>query len=66
MAMTSLAQNVKGETLATEKGTSLWADAYIRLKKNKLAMLGGIVVISDSYPLLHYRAHSCRFWHECQ
>ncbi|MDA7679124.1 ABC transporter permease [Akkermansiaceae bacterium] len=43
--MTSLAQNVKGETLATEKGTSLWADAYIRLKKNKLAMLGGIVVI---------------------
>ncbi|MDA7493764.1 ABC transporter permease [Akkermansiaceae bacterium] len=43
--MTSLDQNVKGETLATEKGTSLWADAYIRLKKNKLAMLGGIVVI---------------------
>ncbi|MEO1833682.1 MAG: ABC transporter permease [Akkermansiaceae bacterium] len=43
--MTSLAQNIKGETLATEKGTSLWADAYIRLKKNKLAMLGGIVVI---------------------
>lgn len=45
MAMTSLAENIKGETLATEKGTSLWADAYIRLKKNKLAMLGGIVVI---------------------
>jgi oligopeptide transport system permease protein len=45
MAMTSLAQNIKGEALATEKGTSLWADAYIRLKKNKLAMLGGIVVI---------------------
>ncbi len=45
MAMTSLDQNVKGETLATEEGTSLWADAYIRLKKNKLAMLGGIVVI---------------------
>ena len=45
MAMTSLAQNIKGETLATEKGTSLWADAYIRLKKNKLAMLGGVVVI---------------------
>ncbi|MGB2455554.1 MAG: ABC transporter permease [Akkermansiaceae bacterium] len=43
--MTSLAQNIKGEALATEKGTSLWADAYIRLKKNKLAMLGGIVVI---------------------
>jgi oligopeptide transport system permease protein len=45
MAMTSLAQNIDEETLATEKGSSLWADAYIRLKKNKLAMLGGIVVI---------------------
>ena len=45
MAMTSLTQNIKGKTVATEKGTSLWADAYIRLKKNKLAMLGGIVVI---------------------
>ena len=45
MAMTSLTQNIKGKTLATEKGTSVWADAYIRLKKNKLAMLGGIVVI---------------------
>ncbi|MGI9267035.1 MAG: ABC transporter permease [Akkermansiaceae bacterium] len=43
--MTSLAQNINEETLATEKGSSLWADAYIRLKKNKLAMLGGIVVI---------------------
>ena len=28
-----------------EKGSSLWADAYVRLKKNKLAMLGGIIVI---------------------
>ncbi|MBK1835103.1 ABC transporter permease [Roseibacillus ishigakijimensis] len=28
-----------------EKGSSLWSDAFIRLKKNKLAMLGGIVVI---------------------
>ena len=45
MAMTSLAQNINEETLATEKGSSLWADAYIRLKKNKLAMLGGVVVI---------------------
>jgi oligopeptide transport system permease protein len=45
MAMNSLARNIKGEALATEKGTSLWADAYIRLKKNKLAMLGGVVVI---------------------
>lgn len=29
----------------TEKGSSLWADAFVRLKKNKLAMLGGIIVI---------------------
>ena len=29
-----------------EKGSSLWTDAYVRLKKNKLAMLGGIIVIS--------------------
>lgn len=43
--MTSVAQNIKGENLSAEKGSSLWADAYIRLKKNKLAMLGGIVVI---------------------
>ena len=28
-----------------EKGTSLWADAYVRLKKNKLAMLGAITVV---------------------
>ena len=28
-----------------EKGSSLWSDAFTRLKKNKLAMLGGIVVI---------------------
>ena len=27
------------------KGTSLWKDAWRRLKKNKLAMLGGVVVI---------------------
>lgn len=29
---------------AIDKGTSLWADAFVRLKKNKLAMLGGIIV----------------------
>ncbi len=29
----------------TEKGSSLWADAFTRLKKNKLAILGGIVVL---------------------
>ncbi|MDB4544801.1 hypothetical protein N9Z83_02550, partial [Akkermansiaceae bacterium] len=28
-----------------EKGSSLWSDAYVRLKKNKLAMLGGMIVI---------------------
>ncbi|MEN8694827.1 MAG: ABC transporter permease [Akkermansiaceae bacterium] len=33
------------EETMTEKGTSLWADAYIRLKKNKLAILGGSIVI---------------------
>lgn len=27
------------------KGTSLWADAWKRIKKNKLAIIGGIVVI---------------------
>ena len=31
--------------LSAEKGSSLWADAFLRLKKNKLAMLGGIIVI---------------------
>ena len=28
-----------------EKGTSLWADAFVRLRKNKLAVFGGITVI---------------------
>ena len=32
-------------TISPDKGTSLWADAYVRLKKNKLAMAGGIIVI---------------------
>ncbi|MEJ6634753.1 MAG: ABC transporter permease [Akkermansiaceae bacterium] len=32
--------------IKVDKGTSLWADAFVRLKKNKLAMLGGIVVIT--------------------
>ena len=27
-----------------EKGTSLWADAFVRLKKNKLAVFGGITI----------------------
>lgn len=30
----------------TVKGTSLWRDAWRRLKKNKLAMVGGVVVIT--------------------
>ena len=30
---------------SAEKGSSLWADAFVRLKKNKLAMVGGVVVI---------------------
>ena len=28
-----------------EKGTSLWADAWVRLKKNKLAVFGLCVVL---------------------
>ena len=43
--MTSLAKTSPGEAPGVEKGSSLWADAFIRLKKNKLAMLGGIIVI---------------------
>lgn len=35
----------KATVPTTEKGSSLWSDAYTRLKKNKLAMLGGVVVI---------------------
>lgn len=31
-------------TPSAEKGSSLWSDAFTRLKKNKLAILGGIVV----------------------
>lgn len=31
--------------VAAEKGSSLWTDAFARLKKNKLSMLGGIIVI---------------------
>ncbi|MGE9268696.1 MAG: ABC transporter permease [Verrucomicrobiales bacterium] len=28
-----------------EKGSSLWADAFLRLRKNKLALLGGLTVL---------------------
>ncbi len=30
-----------------EKGTSLWQDAFYRLKKNKLAMLGGVFLLFE-------------------
>lgn len=43
--MESTSQSLPVEAPIAEKGSSLWADAYIRLKKNKLAMLGGIIVI---------------------
>jgi len=43
--MESTSQSLPVEATSVEKGSSLWADAYIRLKKNKLAMLGGIIVI---------------------
>ena len=43
--MSTAAPVIKSESVAAEKGSSLWADAYVRLKKNKLAMLGGIIVI---------------------
>ena len=33
------------EAMHVEKGSSLWADAFVRLKKNKLAILGGFIVI---------------------
>lgn len=32
-------------TTPTQKGTSLWADAMLRLRKNKLALFGAITVI---------------------
>ncbi|YCM45889.1 ABC transporter permease [Verrucomicrobiaceae bacterium 227] len=35
----------KIEAMTVEKGSSLWADAFVRLKKNKLAILGGYIVI---------------------
>ncbi|MDB4409166.1 ABC transporter permease [Akkermansiaceae bacterium] len=52
------------EKTVVEKGFSLWADAYVRLKKNKLAMLGGIVVLSILSscfilgPILGWMGHS--------
>lgn len=33
------------DTTTPEKGTSLWSDAYTRLKKNKLALFGGITIL---------------------
>src|SRR5215212_9538766 len=39
------ADRLQQETAGFVEGTSLWKDAWRRLKKNKLAVLGGIVVI---------------------
>ncbi len=39
------ASSPSSESPPVEKGSSLWTDAFFRLKKNKLAMLGGIIVI---------------------
>jgi len=44
--MNTSVQPLPNEETIVEKGSSLWADAYLRLKKNKLAMLGGIIVIA--------------------
>ena len=43
--MSTSSKTIPADLQEAEKGSSLWADAYIRLKKNKLAMLGGIVVL---------------------
>ena len=32
-----------------EKGSSLWHDAWLRLRKNKLALFGGSVLCSWSW-----------------
>ena len=42
--MSTLTQSASSGLPSIEKGSSLWSDAFTRLKKNKLAMLGGIVV----------------------
>jgi oligopeptide transport system permease protein len=42
--MSSSATVQNSEPAAIEKGSSLWTDAFVRLKKNKLAVLGGIIV----------------------
>jgi oligopeptide transport system permease protein len=39
------ADRLQQETAGFVEGTSLWRDAWRRLKKNKLAVMGGIVVI---------------------
>jgi len=43
--MNTSLQPLQSEETIVEKGSSLWADAFVRLKKNKLAILGGIIVI---------------------
>ena len=44
MADTKIAPT-KSQIAKAEKGNSLWSDAFRRLRKNKLAMFGGIVII---------------------
>lgn len=33
------------QIIAFEKGTSLWRDAWLRLRKNRLAMIGGVTLV---------------------
>lgn len=43
---TSEAAPITADLLAeAEQGTSLWKDAWLRLRKNRLAVLGGVVVL---------------------
>ncbi len=44
--MNTSVQSPQNGVKVIEKGTSLWADAFVRLKKNRLSMLGGIIVIT--------------------
>lgn len=45
MTPSTTSNSIPNEKKDLEKGSSLWADASLRLKKNKLAMLGGIIVL---------------------
>lgn len=43
--MNTTAQPNHSEPEIIEEGSSLWSDAWVRLKKNRLAMLGGIIIL---------------------